>query len=139
MNREEYEEFKRTGVRPKSAKESRTLREWARTPRGLLVLGAGVLIILAALAGKGRRPASDDDPIDGWSSCRRQVVAQLKAPSTAKFTAPSGRKDPERRVGVITAAVDAQNSFGATIRTSFTCTLRKDGGTWVADQVTFMK
>jgi hypothetical protein len=36
----------------------------------------------------------------------------------------------------VTGAVDAQNSFGAMIRSNFTCSVRLDGDTWYLTSLT---
>ncbi|WP_395704996.1 DUF2510 domain-containing protein [Rhodococcus ruber] len=55
-------------------------------------------------------------------TCEKQVRAQLKAPSTAEFTDVRTERKSDKRYVVTTGAVDSQNSFGAQIRTHFTCT-----------------
>lgn len=64
--------------------------------------------------------------------CRQFVERSLKAPATAdfqnyrEFTAWGTDDGPYGVKGY----VDAQNSFGAKLRTEFTCSLEKKGGTW---------
>lgn len=57
------------------------------------------------------------------TACRRHVVDQLKAPSTAKF----GQVRWERSGDTVrvSGAVDAENSFGALVRSDYTCTARR--------------
>ena len=54
---------------------------------------------------------------------------QLKAPTTAKsnYYAPVIIKEDQF---IIKSHVDAQNSFGAMIRTPFTCILKRHGDNW---------
>jgi hypothetical protein len=57
---------------------------------------------------------------------------QLKAPATAKFA--SKNESNISKLGdnlyEVTSYVDAQNSFGALIRTSFTIVVKDEGETW---------
>jgi len=69
---------------------------------------------------------------DAKWKCKEFVEKTLKAPSTAdfqnynKFSASGTGEGPF----LVTGYVDAQNSFGAKIRTEFTCELRKSQGNW---------
>ena len=68
---------------------------------------------------------SSDPKIDAWNCAQDAVKYRLKSPSTAKFPAYSASyvSDLGNNRYRISAHVDAQNSFGATIRQSFTVTL----------------
>ncbi|OOL26832.1 hypothetical protein GQ85_42610 [Rhodococcus rhodochrous] len=55
-------------------------------------------------------------------TCEDQVRAQLKAPATAAFTGVRTTRQADARFVVTVGAVDAQNGFGAQLRTAFTCT-----------------
>ncbi len=76
--------------------------------------------------------------------CKMQAERMLKAPVTARF-APFGewevrkdRQDDNR--AYLLAYVDAQNSFGALIRTRFICqAVRTPDGKWVLADVAFEK
>jgi len=72
-----------------------------------------------------------------WAMAKSFVTNYLSAPSTAKFIGSytsavtylgSGRYR-------VTASVDAQNSFGATIRTPFTCVIVDEGGSWSLESI----
>ena len=54
-----------------------------------------------------------------WIECKEVVLDQLKAPATAKFGAPEVRTSFDELE--ISSYVDAENSYGALIRTDFTC------------------
>ena len=66
------------------------------------------------------------------SMCQKFVNKQLKAPSTAKYPSTNGEdtKIISLNTGhyLVTSYVDAQNSFGAQIRTSFVCEIKKIPG-----------
>ena len=68
---------------------------------------------------------------DAFQASKKEVKSQLKAPSTAKF-ATEFDKESKYKINddesvVIQSYVDAQNSFGAMIRTNFRCTVDKYG------------
>lgn len=103
----------------------------------LVMMGVTVLAIIAlfemcAFGGK------DDDSIgesDAWVCAQDVVERNLKSPSSAKFCLMSeatihynGEEDGGSRY-TVSGYVDAQNSFGATIRQNFTVNLivTKDG------------
>jgi len=65
------------------------------------------------------------------------VRHHLKSPSTARFplsgTCCSATSTPGQYL--VTGQVDAQNSFGAMLRSDWVVVLHKEGATWVADSV----
>lgn len=66
---------------------------------------------------------------DAERMCREHVTNQLKAPSTAKFGDIRTRGFGSEYT--VTGWVDAENSFGATLRTRWECTaIHTGGGTW---------
>lgn len=104
----------------------------------LLLLFVGACAILAMLGGGGSsgggRPAiSQPDKYGAWDVCKRQITSQLKAPSTAKF--PRITDDGviattvDNKKWAITGYVDAQNGFGAMIRSEFLCEATHTSGT----------
>lgn len=54
-------------------------------------------------------------------SCQELVTDSLKSPSTADFVNVTTKRRPDNKI-VTTGSVDSQNGFGATVRSSFTCT-----------------
>lgn len=81
--------------------------------------------------------ATDDGSSDGDSpelqqigaenACEDWVRDQLKAPATAKF---SGTTSTGSGPWTVTGSVDAENSFGANLRNTWTCEVRLDGDTF---------
>lgn len=65
----------------------------------------------------------------GYKSAKEEVLKKLKSPSTAKFADFSKIKYRDHKDGtyIIESYVDSQNSFGATVRTKFRCTITKYG------------
>lgn len=92
-----------------------------------IVLGVAALVIILAMIVIWLINifGGEDSPKGGSGyavvACKNLVKNQLKAPSTAKFseTTASGSGASWQSSGV----VDSQNSFGAMIRTPFTCQL----------------
>jgi hypothetical protein len=79
-----------------------------------------ILLGLASIvtAGCGSEPREDEF----WAACKKAVLLQLKAPRTAVFAEkPSINVTVKSRRALITAEVDAQNSFGALLRSKFQC------------------
>ena len=68
---------------------------------------------------------------NAFESSKKEVKLQLKSPSTAKFATEldeeSKYKINDDNSVIIRSYVDAQNSFGATVRTHFQCTVDKYG------------
>ncbi|MDD3038879.1 hypothetical protein [Bacteroides sp.] len=69
--------------------------------------------------------------VKAFEISQNELKKQLKSPSTAKFATEfdeeSKYKINDDESVIIRSYVDAQNSFGATVRTHFKCTVDKDG------------
>lgn len=100
-----------------------------------LVIGLPVACTIASMNG-----GSDDwEPtaFEARTVCEEWVKEKLKAPSTAKFQ--DGSESGTAAGFTITGTVDAQNSFGAALRSSWSCEIRYDeaseewrGNAWVS-------
>lgn len=90
---------------------------------GILIFGG-----CAALAAYSNSQA--DRPSDSGAEvfCEQLVEDQLKSPRSADFTAESVNHVGDQ--WTVTGAVDSDNSFGASIRNTFTCVLRHNGDGW---------
>jgi len=108
---------------------------------GALIVGLAVVNQINA-SDKPVRDTSNAtryDDISAYATCQERVSAQLKAPATAGF--PTMREfggfshsfsDSGKSYRMV-AWVDSQNSFGAQVRTAFTCTAVDQGnGSWSA-------
>ena len=91
---------------------------------------AGIIVVLilcgiAAFRSTNTGGPEDDRSNTAVAACEDSIRNQLKAPSTAKF---SGERytdnDPD---WLVTGNVDAENGFGAMIRSGFSCTLTRNG------------
>lgn len=87
------------------------------------------VIAVAALAGCGTSETGQQ--VGAYRACERAVETSLKAPSTAEFPGFSAADiTVTGDLYSVSAYVDAENSFGANVRTPFTCTLRSTGDNW---------
>lgn len=113
------------------------MAEQSPKPRGrrvldnllVLLLAAGGIAFLVAIVFSGGDDAPPDLSGDAIRVCEEEFVPKrLKAPATAEFSGASvsGTGD----VFVVTGHVDSENSFGAKIRSRYTCTVRSSGDQW---------
>jgi hypothetical protein len=96
----------------------------------LVVVGLLLFIGLFQGGGNGGNSSSsrsaDDVGIAVSVTCENIVERQLKAPSTAKFSKyRESTYTPSSTGGTYRGYVDAENSFGAMLRSEFTCTYDK--------------
>lgn len=61
--------------------------------------------------------------------CYDAVLDELKAPSTADLVNISAYPDGDDH-WIVNGSVDAENSFGAMLRSEFTCDLEQSGDQW---------
>jgi len=100
----------------------------------------GVAVVIAIIAGivSAFVGGSSDSPdkIDAWVMAQQFIERELKAPSSAEFGSVWGGdyQDPDKVVTdlgngkfIVSGWVDAENSFGAKIRTYFVCELEYIG------------
>ncbi len=97
----------------------------------LVIIG---LIVLGSLPDDG---TAGDAGTDAVVACQLAVEDVLKAPSTADHPRLSTVNPVKRSDGSwrVVSYVDAENSFGAMIRTGYTCTARKVSGGWRVDSL----
>lgn len=100
----------------------------------LLLIGIVLAIGVATLQWRpaGTSAPRAPDSVDAFIMCRQFMTDRLKAPKTAEFPLSN---DPGVVVTRLDGAqfrvqgfVDAQNGFGAMIRTRYDCTVRHTGG-----------
>lgn len=89
----------------------------------------GIMIAFALLVGgcsylttnhDDDAPSIADKQFEAKTACENQVKDRLKSPSTAKFNSDVTGVGPF----TVTGTVDSENSFGATLRSSFQCTVK---------------
>ncbi len=123
---------------------------------GWTVLGTILFMVIFIVIKSGGKGGNDepktapDESSMAFIQCQAFVKERLKAPSTADFGGyleSNGMHDPDANpVGSIykvASYVDAQNSFGAKLRSTFICTERWNGQddadirNWTMEELTF--
>lgn len=100
-------------------------------------LVALVALSVPALVSSCSTSPEDRKESEGFTAqvmCEEFVKDKLKAPSTADFS--EQEHVAEGKGWRVTGSVDSENSFGAKIRSSYTCVLENTGGDeWTASRV----
>lgn len=106
----------------------------AKKPSGCLwsFLGIAAFVIVVGLGFSSCGGSDSDDAPSAYEArmqCERWVKDKLKAPATAEF---SGAVETSTGTNswTITGNVDAENGFGAQVRSVWSCDIRLDGDTW---------
>jgi hypothetical protein len=99
-----------------------------------------VLLVILCVLGVGCSDSSSSGPtkIEAFVMSQSFVEKMLKAPSTADFCSYSDATVTDLGDGRfrVSAYVDAQNSFGAKIRTNYTSVLKTtDGNRWMLESL----
>lgn len=111
----------------KKASKRRT-NIWAAAIGISAVLACG---IYATVSHSSSNPATNRGT-NAVAQCETAVKNQLKAPATAKFSGEDYiDEDP---TWLVTGSVDAQNGFGALLRSAFNCTLTRSGESFTVSQ-----
>lgn len=76
---------------------------------GFVVIGVSAILVITI-------PSPEERAVD---ECQQEVLAQLKAPATAEFGDAEAEETEDGYL--VTGQVDAQNGFGALIRSDFRC------------------
>jgi hypothetical protein len=100
---------------------------------GVLLL-AGVAVFLALRPHPV--PATADPTAGLVAACHRAAEEQLKAPSTARYSQESTRPGNNSKQFYVDGLVDAQNTFGAQVRSRYYCDATRTDDGWSA-KVTF--
>lgn len=114
-------------------------RSWKHDPGVWIVtVVVAVLVIGGIVTGTSFGGSTDDegpDAVGAQVACQDRVKTALKSPATAEF---SGVKAVPQggNTWTVRGAVDSQNSFGALLRSTFTCVAQSDDGeTWTTSKV----
>lgn len=102
----------------------------------MLLCGVGVVALFTRSspdAGKIEPVSQSDMAI---TMCEKFVKERLKSPTTAKFSGEAAAAGSRADEYAVVGQVDAQNGFGAMIRSQFRCELTISGDTWTARAVT---
>lgn len=99
----------------------------ARTIMAALVVCA--IILPAMFNATSKAPSERDMASLAGIHCQEFVKTQLKAPSTADFPSLGGSTSKiDNSTYLVRSYVDAQNSFGATIRSNWICKIQYKSG-----------
>ena len=105
----------------------------------VILLGvAGIAVWVAVLNGSDGGSGNGDLP-GAFVACRSFVRNELVAPSTADFHGWASEQTEHLGGGRYRtdSYVDSENSFGAMVRTHYTCVVRDSGGDWVLESLTY--
>lgn len=95
-------------------------------------VGVPALLFGGCIAALTMSSSGDDEPSDGMARvmCEGFVEDRLKSPSSADFQRPTTTEIGANTWRVV-GSVDAENSFGATLRVDYECTVRGNSdGEW---------
>jgi hypothetical protein len=101
----------------------------------LLLIAAGGLYAISSFSSPTAKTGPGAQPVawsqqagsqTGCSAAKRAVLAQLKAPSTAKFESCDSTPVNPQTV-LVSVTVDAQNSFGAMLRNRYLVRVTEGG------------
>lgn len=111
----------------------------------LVAGGCGVLAVVGSSSDSSNSTTSDngqavsDDRFGAFDVCKQFVRDRLRAPTTAKWRDPFGDQVFYSGDGAgpiaVTASVDSQNGFGASLRSEYTCTVHREGDRWKLDSL----
>lgn len=111
---------------PSSDRDSfeRVIKPVQKKPMNLkfIVIGLLVVIVFWAVEAFGGSGSGNGEAL---VACERYIKSQLKAPTTAKFNTQVDENSDGTYT--VSGSVDAQNSFGAMIRSDFSCTVQMNG------------
>lgn len=126
-------------VAPSPYRASTTSRVIVRAIAGAIaavaIISVGWIVYRAATTGSHETVGDIREKV--VAACHSGVIAQLKAPGAAKFVRDERLSILSETRQQVEGSVDAQNTFGAMIRTRYTCRADKDGADWKAVLVTF--
>ena|SRR3990167_4801531 len=108
--------------------------------KGISIFATLISILVVSACGNPRDPANGGEETFAFVMCQSPVSAQLRAPSTAKFPFTTAPGVSSKHVGggayQVRGFVDAQNGFGAMIRTSWSCKIRENSdNSWSVENI----
>jgi hypothetical protein len=107
--------------------------------------GPGCLVIVVAIIVLGvvvgvigsmnqHDPYDPNNRLEAIAQCEARIEEQLKAPSTAEFNSDASGNG----TWTVTGTVDAENSFGATIRSEYQCTVKVTGEDTLSTRIDYI-
>lgn len=107
------------------------LKEGCGFSLAFLAVVLGIFFVIG-LVGMAARDKEGEDKSGAWTAAQGFVESRLKSPSTADF--PWYQEEKIHYLGNdsyrVSSYVDAENSFGATMRSNYTCTVKREGERW---------
>jgi hypothetical protein len=107
----------------------------------IMLVIVGILLVTFIILNHGEDYPPVSSPTSAYYHVEIFVKKQLKSPSTAKFPSEKEKDKHTNSLGFgkykIDSWVDSQNSFGATIRTKFSCSIVFEGNKVRCEQFKF--
>lgn len=130
---------------PELTEAAKPVRRYAPLKTLAIICAVGLSIVFWFWLYGGNRFVSSPTvyqpvPIDAFVMCKQFVTDRLKAPATAVFPTYGDDGTQTDQVSSVQfrarGYVDSQNSFGANVRTHYTCTISSTGGkNWHLDDL----
>lgn len=123
--------------------ENKPVNKWTKFSAYCTI--AAIVLLMICVVGTAitmfgnRKPTPTTSPQSyAWTACRMYIEKSLKAPSTAKFQSESTGTVYDNGNGnyEVSMWVDADNSFGAHIRSTFYCKVNHSGDQWALVELT---
>jgi hypothetical protein len=115
------------------------LNQSPKRGRGLAWIFAGIALVIV-LVGIVISSFAEDDPYDPnnrlevIAQCEARIEEQLKAPTTAEFDSTATGDG----TWTVTGTVDAENSFGANVRSEYQCTVKVTGDDTLSTKIDYI-
>lgn len=101
-----------------------------------LVAAVGGCVTLTS-GGGDDEPSAEDLTFDARRVCHGFIDDRLRSPGSSDFEETSEMDVTQSGATyVVRGKVDAQNGFGATVRSNYTCTVRSVGSQWRLESIT---
>lgn len=101
---------------------------------GMIVIAA-CLVILGAVIFWPKDAYDPNNANEVIAHCEAAVEKQLKAPTTAEFASTATGSGTWE----VTGTVDSENSFGATVRSDYACTVTVENADRITTQVEYIR
>jgi len=103
------------------------------TTFGWIALAAVTIVTIVVVVTQDPSDNTTVSPYEAEQQCKRFIDQRIKSPGSADYALDT-TGGPVTFTS--TGTVDSENSFGASIRNTVTCTLRISGDTWTLESLT---
>lgn len=100
-----------------------------------IVIAVFVVIVFVGCVAGSANSGNRNDEQEAIAQCEARIEKLLKSPATADFDSAASARGSER--WAVTGTVDAENSFGATVRASYGCTVVMNDNSTVTTKVDY--